>query len=76
MNTTVLTFDNQGTGHCLYTELIDLPAIGSLQIVRATQIEFNNQTKEWEVKDSNNQLLFHHASRSTCLAYEQQHFNQ
>jgi hypothetical protein len=76
MNPLVLTIDSKGNGHCLYTEQIDLRQLGQLQIVRAAQIEFNHQTFEWEVKDPENQLLFHHASRSTCLAWEQQHFNQ
>ena len=72
----VITFDNQGHGHCLYTEQIDLRSLGSLQITRASTIEFNHQTAKWEVKDSNNQLLFHHSSRSACLEWEQQYFNQ
>ena len=76
MNSVVIYIDSSGDGHCLYTELIDLRQLGQLQITRATTIEFNHQASEWEVKDSQNKLLFHHASRSTCLAWEQQHFNQ
>ena len=76
MNATVITIDSEGNSHCLYTEVIDLRQLGSLQIVRATQIDFNNLTKEWEVLDKENQLLFHHTSRSTCLGWEQQHFNR
>ena len=72
----VITIDKQGDARCLYTERINLAALGRLEISRASTIEFNHETQEWEVKDSENQLLFHHASRSTCLAWEQQHFNQ
>ena len=72
----VITFDKQGNGHCLYTEQIDLRSLGSLQIARASTIEFNHQTAKWEVKDSNNQLLFHHFSRNACQEWEQQYFNQ
>ena len=74
MNCLVISVDSQGNGHCLYTEQIDLTSLGQLQITRASNVEFNNQTAEWEVKDLENRLLFHHASRATCLAWEQQHF--
>jgi len=73
---TVITFDNKGNGHCLYTEQIDLRQLGALEITRATTIEFNNHTSEWEVKDSENHLLFSNQSRAVCLDWEQQHFNQ
>ena len=31
MNTPVVTFDPAGTGHCLFTEAIDLSALGALE---------------------------------------------
>jgi hypothetical protein len=75
MKTTVLTFNTQGNGSCLYSELIDLQSIGQLEVTRATTIEFNHGTQQWEVKDAYSQILFTHSSRSLCLAWEQQHFN-
>jgi hypothetical protein len=72
----VLKFDTQGLGHCLYTEVVNLAAIGELQIARAASIEFNHQSKQWEVRDSENQLLFTHVSRSLCLDWELQYFNR
>ena len=76
MSMHVLKFDTAGLGHCLYTELLDLTAIGSLQITRASNIEFNQQTQEWEVLDLENNRLFSNASRSVCLDWEHQHFNR
>lgn len=76
MNAIAIYIDSEGDCRCLYTERIDLRELGQLKIVRATTIEFNHHTSEWEVKDSQNKLLFNHASRETCLAWEQQHFNQ
>lgn len=74
---TCVTFDSAGQGHCLYTEVVDLSAIGDLEIVRASQIEFNNESKEWEViSGSENNVLFSHPSRAACLAWEQQYFNR
>jgi hypothetical protein len=74
--THVLTFDVSGNGRCLYTEQLDLNTIGKLEIRRASEIEFNNQTQEWEVRRPENQLLYSHASRAMCLNWENQFFNR
>jgi hypothetical protein len=76
VNTVVLTFAPSGQGSCLYSELIDLQSIGSLEVTRATTIEFKPATQQWEVKDVSNKILFAHSSRSVCLAWEQRHFNR
>ena len=76
MKTLVMQFDAAGDGHCLYTEALDLTAIGSLQMTRASTIEFNQSNQEWEVRDSANTLLYSNPSRTACLDWEQQHFNQ
>jgi len=73
MNPITITFDRNGIGSCLYTELIDLAAIGPLQIRRATNIEFNNTTQFWEVKDTKGKLLFFSRSRAVCHAWEAEH---
>lgn len=72
----VITFNPDGTARCLYTELIDLPSIGSLEVSRASNIEFNNDTQFWEVKNFKEQVLYFNRSRAICLAWEQQHFNR
>lgn len=76
MSTAVLTFDASGTGSCLYTELIDLQELGSLQMERASTIEFSDTGQVWEVRSLAKKLLFSNRSRSVCLAWEQQHFNR
>ncbi len=72
MNVAVLTFTPTGTGSCLYTELIDLHALGRLEINRASTIEFNNTSQFWEVKDRRGTLLFFARSRTACLQWEHQ----
>ena len=72
----VLTFAENGEGHCLYTEAIELAAIGRLTIKRATTIEFNAAIQKWEVRDAGRALLHVHPSREVCLAWEHRHFNQ
>ena len=72
----VLTFELDGTGHCLHTDAIPLQSLGTLEISRATSIEFNALTQQWEVEDAEGVILFSHPSRSCCLAWELDRFNQ
>jgi hypothetical protein len=76
MSATVVTFTPDGLGHGLYTEAVELTAIGRLTIERASSIEFNPTTQQWEVRKPSGALLYAHASRSNCLDWEQAHFNQ
>ena len=72
----VLTVTPTGIVTGLYTETIPLAALGALSIRRLTSIEFHDPTQQWEVKDRAGALLFSHASREQCLAWEHEHFNQ
>jgi hypothetical protein len=72
----VIHFNPDGTGAGLYTELIDLREIGSLEVVRASEIEFNDITQQWEVFDYTGTRVFTDPSREACLRWERQHFNQ
>ena len=71
---TTLRFDDAGRVACLYTEAVDLHALGRLQVVRATDIRFNASTQLWEVHHADNdEVLFSDPSRAACLAWEQDH---
>ena len=72
----VLTFTANGEGHGLYTEAVELAAIGTLTIQRASTIEFNGTKQQWELRDPGGQLLHTDPSRVACLSWEHQHFNQ
>ena len=72
----VLKFDTTGNGHGLFTEAIDLASLGTLEIVRASSIEFNNTAQQWEVKSAEGELHFSHPSRQACLNWEHQYFNR
>ena len=71
----VLTFDAQGLARCLYTDAIPLQSLGTLEIHRATTIEFNSAGQQWEVRDPDGAILFVDPSRSCCLAWELDCFN-
>ena len=75
MNAHVLQFDISGMGHCLYTETLDLTAIGPLEVNRASTIEFNQKTQQWELRNAQGQHLYANASRQLCLDWEHQYFN-
>lgn len=74
--TAILTIDHQGTVTGLYTELIELSQLGRLEITRATNIEFNPTLQQWEVQANDGAILFTNPSRSCCLAWELDRFNQ
>jgi hypothetical protein len=67
----LISFDSSGEVSCLYTELIDLHALGALYVRRASFIEFNNERQLWEVKNELGRVLFFSKTRAACLAWEQ-----
>lgn len=67
-----ISFKPDGTAHCLWTEDLPLHEFGRLQITRASNIEFNNGTQQWEVRDGKGKVRFIARSRSACLEWEQQ----
>lgn len=68
-----LRFDPSGRIDGLYTEAIDLRELGRLSVVRATLVEFNSASQEWEVKAAGDGMLLHsHPSRDACLRWERE----
>ena len=66
-----VSFNPDGTAHCLWTEALPLHELGRLEIHRVTNIEFNNMTQQWEVKDLGGKVRFIAKSRAACLEWEQ-----
>ncbi len=71
----VIHFNPDGTGAGLYTERIDLKQIGTLEIVRASEIEFNDATQQWEVFDYTGRKVHADPSREACLHWERRAFS-
>jgi len=66
-----ISFQQDGTAQCLWTEALPLHELGRLEISRASNIEFNNSTQHWEVKDQKGKIRFISKSRAACLEWEQ-----
>jgi hypothetical protein len=67
-----LRFNPGGQIDCLYTDVIDLRALGRLQVSRATDIRFCERTQLWKVRCATSGKLLHcDPSREACLAWEQ-----
>jgi hypothetical protein len=66
------SFTPEGTAHCLWTEALPLHELGRLEVAKASSIEFNYATQQWEVKGQRGHMRFFSKSRSACLEWEQQ----
>lgn len=73
MKATSLQFDSAGQVHCLYTEVIPLQSLGSLRLRRASLIEFNHHSQQWEVIDPEGCVRFASPTRQACLDWEHEH---
>ena len=68
-----LRVSTNGSIGCLYTEAINLHALGRLHVVRATDIRFNDESQKWIVRNANTDaVLFSHHTRTECLQWEHQ----
>jgi hypothetical protein len=71
MKTHILSFKPDGTARLLWTDALPLAALGSLQVERASTIEFNNNSGMWEVRLGNDPLpKFMARSRQACIDWE------
>ena len=66
-----ITFAADGNAHCLYHEAIDLHVLGRLECRRASQVEFNAESQQWEVSlPDSDEPVFSSPNRQACLDWE------
>ena len=75
MTEIAIIFTPDGSGHALYTEAVELASIGVLAIQRATNVEYDNNTQYWRVRDPTGFALFNSSSRQECLDWERQYLD-
>ena len=73
----IITFAPDGTARCLWTEAVPLHELGRLDIHRASTVEFEPLTQQWEVRLASEPevVAFSHPSRETCLEWERNTIN-
>lgn len=71
MQTILMQFD-QGVARCLWSDAIPLAELGTLEVTRASRVEFNADAQQWEVRLASEpgRVAFRHANRATCLKWE------
>lgn len=60
----------------IYTEAVDLCALGTLDVQRATAIEFDGRLQAWRVFDPAGDCLFCAPTRQRCLEWEHLHLTR
>ncbi len=78
MTASILTFHPDGTVGALWTDALPLGELGPMTVRRASWIDFNEHTQQWEVRfdPHADNAEFSHASRAECLRWEQETLNQ
>ena len=72
-----ITFSPNATASCLHTDVIPLQSLGHCRTHRASWIDFNETTQEWEVRFDPHALdcSYSNASRQNCLDWEREYFD-
>jgi len=73
-----LTITTEGDIVTLYDDRLHKLNLGRMSMRRASHVEFNAASQEWEVSlpDHAGQVLFTHPDRATCLAWEREYFTE
>ena len=68
----VIDISTEGVVSCLWNEELPLAELGRLEVRRASNVEFNHVSQEWEVRLAScpGRVAFSHGSRATCIDWE------
>lgn len=73
----VISVASDGTARCLWTEDLPLAELGELSVQRASHVEFNDASQQWEVRFPGQSFAaFRNSSRAVCLEWEHQEINR
>jgi len=73
----VLSISPDGSVECLWTEALPLDKLGSLHVKRASNVEFDEASQQWQVKlaTAPDAVAFASPSRAACIAWEVETLN-
>lgn len=72
----VLEIDEAGNLYGLYTDEIDLFAVGRVtNVKKASNVEFNESSQIWEVLSLNGKVLHQNSSREKAIEWETKAFS-
>lgn len=72
----VFDIDSEGNMHGLYTDEIDLFAIGRVtKVNKASNVEFNESKQAWEVTSLDGKVLHINTNRQAAIDWEIEHFS-
>lgn len=66
----VAVIDPDGTVHALWNDHLPLRELGTISVERASNVEFNPATGEWEAITPDGRMLAHGANRDEVIAGE------
>lgn len=72
----ILEIDEHGDVHCLWTDQVNLFAVGLVTNVRkASNVEFNEREQVWEVLSLDEEVLHQNKSREKAIEWEIEAFS-
>lgn len=67
----ILRIDPDGTIRAVHTDRFPMSSLGTMQMERASTVEFNEVEQTWEVRWSGEgAVVFAHPVRSECIRWE------
>jgi hypothetical protein len=65
-----LKIDGTGAVRAVYADVLPTFNLGSMEVTRASNVEFNHESQEWEARTPENELIAHGTSRDAVIQEE------
>jgi hypothetical protein len=67
----ILEVNDDGNLHGLYTDAVDLFAVGPItNVTKASNVEFNEAAQKWEVMSLDGEVLYTNSNREKAIEWE------
>ena len=65
-----LKIDSTGKVSAVYSDVLPKLSLGDMEVTRASNVEFNHTTQEWEARTPADELIAHGTSRDAVIREE------